>query len=410
MPTIRKDIRDVEPRDLDGFDAVIHLAGLSNDPLGDLNPRADLRDQSRGDGAAGRARQARRRPARFLFSSTCSIYGAAGDDMLDESSRVQPGHALRRLQGARRSTTCGALADRQLLPGLPARRDRLRRVAAAALRSRGQQPGRLGGDHRQVFLKSDGTPWRPLVHIEDIARAFVALLQAPAERSTTGPSTSAGPTRTTGSATSPRSSPRSCRSRGRVRRRRLAGPAQLPRQLRPASRATLPEFRPHWTVRRRASRRSTSLSGDRAAAATIRGPALQADRLSASSCWPRAASTTSCAGGDCADAAADLTARERRMAIYRTRAPPAAPAAAPICSRILGFGATPLADRLLTADQLGRAGLAVPLTLGFCPQLQPGADRRDGRARGPVRRRLPLFLLGLRARCSSHSRAQCRWS
>ena len=88
---------------LEGFDAVIHLAAISNDPLGDLDPGDDLRHQPPRGGAA-RASW-RRRPAsqRFLFSSSCSLYGAAGDDFLDENAGVQPGDALRPVEGAGRA-------------------------------------------------------------------------------------------------------------------------------------------------------------------------------------------------------------------------------------------------------------------------------------------------------------------
>ena len=80
--------------------------------------------------------------ARFLFSSSCSLYGAAGDDFLDENADVQPGDALRRVEGAAPSATCRALADDDLQPDLPAQRHRLRRLAPPARRPRGQQPRR----------------------------------------------------------------------------------------------------------------------------------------------------------------------------------------------------------------------------------------------------------------------------
>jgi nucleoside-diphosphate-sugar epimerase len=87
--TMRKDIRDIEERDLDGIDAVIHLAGLSNDPLGNLNP--DLTYAINHQATVRLAELAKRVGIRrFLYGSTCSIYGAAGDDLLDEDSAVNP--------------------------------------------------------------------------------------------------------------------------------------------------------------------------------------------------------------------------------------------------------------------------------------------------------------------------------
>ena len=85
MPTIRKDIRDVEARDLDGIEAVIHLAGLSNDPLGDLSAR--LTYAINHEATVRLAELAKRAGVRrFLYASSCSVYGAAGDDFLDEDS------------------------------------------------------------------------------------------------------------------------------------------------------------------------------------------------------------------------------------------------------------------------------------------------------------------------------------
>jgi nucleoside-diphosphate-sugar epimerase len=178
-PALRKDVRDVELGDLRRFDAVIHLAAISNDPVGDLAPDTTYEINHR---AASRlARLAKRAGVeRFLFSSSCSLYGAAGDDYLDETAEFNPvtpyGESKILAEDDMR-----ALADADFSPTY------LRNATAYGLSAR------LRGDlvvnnltayaftTSQVLLKSDGTPWRPLVHIEDISRAFVAILEAPRE-------------------------------------------------------------------------------------------------------------------------------------------------------------------------------------------------------------------------------------
>ena len=214
-----------------GFDAVIHLAALSNDPLGNLEPELTYDINHRASvRLAALAKEAGCR--RFLFASSCSNYGQAGEEMHRRDRRAQSGHGLWRIQGA-----VGArhLADgrRRLLPDLPAPGDRLRRVAAPALRHRAQQPRRLGRHDRAHHLKSDGTPWRPIVHIEDISRAFIAALEAPA-RAGLQRSLQCRPDR------AQLSHPRHRRDRrrrgaglpARARRRRRPRHAFLPRQLR----------------------------------------------------------------------------------------------------------------------------------------------------------------------------------
>ena len=180
MPTVRKDIRDVEGRDLDGIDAVIHLAGLSNDPLGDLS--APLTYAINHEATVRLAELAKRRGiGRFLYASSCSVYGAAGDEFLDETSRFNPVTPYAEAK-ARSEVDLRRLADRDFCP-----------VYLRAATAYGASPllrfdlsvnnlVAWAATTGRVFLKSLGTSWRPLVHVEDIAQAYMALLRAPADK------------------------------------------------------------------------------------------------------------------------------------------------------------------------------------------------------------------------------------
>ena len=143
VPHIRKDVRDAERGDLEGFDAVIHLAALSNDPLGNLNPDTTYRSTT----AAACVSPGSPRPPsvkRFLLASSCSNYGLAGDEHGRGNEQAQPGHALWQIQGPVGARHCQA-RRRRLLPDLSAPGDRLRRVAPHPIRHRAQQswwPGR----------------------------------------------------------------------------------------------------------------------------------------------------------------------------------------------------------------------------------------------------------------------------
>ncbi|MFI2103200.1 NAD-dependent epimerase/dehydratase family protein [Isoptericola sp. NPDC019693] len=173
------DVRDARPEDLVGFDAVVHLAAISNDPLGHLNPQATFSVNT--DGAVRMARAAKAAGVtRFLFSSSCSLYGAAGDAPVDEGAEFHPvtPYGESKIQAER---GLSALADDGFSPTF------LRNATAY-----GSSP-RLRADivvnnltgtaftRGEVRLASDGTPWRPLVHVEDIARAFLAAMEAPRE-------------------------------------------------------------------------------------------------------------------------------------------------------------------------------------------------------------------------------------
>ena len=178
VPEIRKDVRDIDASDLEGFDAIVHLAGLSNDPLGGLD--GALTYEINFQAAARMAKMAKDvGVGRFLNSSSCSVYGTSGDAMIDETGRLEPITAyaqskvmldqeLSRLSDDNfttaylRNATAYGFSPRLRLDLV------LNDFVAAAYTT-----GR-------ILIKSDGTPWRPIVHIEDIGRAFLALLEAPA--------------------------------------------------------------------------------------------------------------------------------------------------------------------------------------------------------------------------------------
>ncbi|NJO41196.1 MAG: SDR family oxidoreductase [Cyanobacteria bacterium CRU_2_1] len=179
IPELKKDIRDVELADLDGFDAVMHLAGLSNDPLGDLSPTLTYEINHLASVRLAEFAKAAG-VTRYIFSSSCSNYGAGGEDWLTEESAFNPVTPYG-ISKVRTEEDVSKLAADNFSPTF------LRNATAFGVSPRIRFDLVLNNlvawafTTGQVFIKSDGTPWRPIVHIADISRAFIAVLRAPRE-------------------------------------------------------------------------------------------------------------------------------------------------------------------------------------------------------------------------------------
>jgi nucleoside-diphosphate-sugar epimerase len=177
--TLVKDVRDLEASDLAGFEAVVHMGDLSNDPAGELAPQ--ITHEINHEAAAFLAELARKAGVqRFVYMSSCSVYGVAGDDFLTEESPTDPQTSY---------AICKTLVERDL------RRLANGRFAPTCLRNAtayGASPrmrfdivlnnlAGLAWTRKEISMTSDGTPWRPIVHGLDICQAVLAVLEAPPE-------------------------------------------------------------------------------------------------------------------------------------------------------------------------------------------------------------------------------------
>jgi len=178
-PAVGRDLRDVSPMDLEGFDGVVHLAALSNDPLGDMQPEWTYSVNLHG--AVGLAKAAKTAGVeRFVFASSCSMYGAVeGDELLDEESPLRPITPYAESKVRAEEVICGLDGDGFVPISM---RNATAYGVSPRLRLDVVLNNFVAWAHTtgQIRLLSDGMSWRPLVHIRDIARATLALLEAPA--------------------------------------------------------------------------------------------------------------------------------------------------------------------------------------------------------------------------------------
>jgi nucleoside-diphosphate-sugar epimerase len=174
---LNKDLRNLEPSDLEGIEAVIHLAELSNDPLGQNNPEVTYKINHQGSvNLAALCKDAGIN--RFVYTSSCSVYGAGSGDFLDEKSAVNPQTAYAECK-VMVEKDVGAMADDSFSPVF------LRNATAYGASPRMRfdivlnDLSGIAWTENKIAMISDGTPWRPLVHVQDICAAIQCAVEAP---------------------------------------------------------------------------------------------------------------------------------------------------------------------------------------------------------------------------------------
>ncbi len=177
--TINKDLRNITREDLEGFDAVVHLAELSNDPLGQNKP--EITHKINHLGSVNIAKLCKEVGVkRFVYTSSCSVYGAGTSDFLDESSATNPQTAYAECK-VNVERDLSQLADNTFSPVY------LRNGTAYGASPRMRfdivlnDLSALAWTEKNIAMLSDGQPWRPLVHVLDICKAIYCSLEAPAD-------------------------------------------------------------------------------------------------------------------------------------------------------------------------------------------------------------------------------------